>query len=73
MAIISHVVPQVECRQAFCKLSVMFVPLPHFCPPKNKSLKNEKKNTPTDIIILLTLRCLINVGVKTDVGVRDFS
>ena len=39
---------------------------------KSKFLKNEKKK-PSDNIILHTLRCLINVEVKTNVEVRDFS
>ena len=58
---ISHIVPQIECGQAFCQFWAIFVPLPHFWPKKLKFLKNKKiiKN----IIILHTLRCLINLGI----------
>ena len=61
--------PQIECRQALCQFWAIFVPLTHFWPKKSKFLKNEKKKKTTtrDIIILHTLRCLINMGV------RDFS
>ena len=40
---------------------------PIFGPKKSKS-----KQTPRDVIILHTLRCLIYVGVKTNVEVRTF-
>ena len=60
-------------RTSFCQFWAVFVPLPHFWPKKSKFSQMEKK-TPRDIIILHTLRCLIiNVWVKINVGVRDFS
>ena len=72
----SHVVPQIECGQAFCQFWAFVVPLPHFWPKKSKFLKNErkeKKKPARDIIILHTLRYLINVVVKINVRLRDFS
>ena len=39
----SHVVPQIECGQAFCQFWAFVVPLPHFWPKKSKFLKNERK------------------------------
>ena len=38
-----------------------------------KMKKKQKKKHPKRIIILHTLRCLINTGVKINVEVRDFS
>ena len=40
---ISHIVPQIECGQAFCQFWAIFVPLPHFWPKKSKFSKNKKK------------------------------
>ena len=71
VTIISHVIPQTEWGQTFCQFWVIFLPLPHFWPKKSKFSKNEIK-IPRNIIILLTLRSLINVGIKINVGVRDF-
>ena len=55
-----------------------FLPiLGHFCSftpfltQKIKIFKKWKKK-PRDIIILHTLRCLINIGIKINVGVRTF-
>ena len=42
ITIASHVVPQIECRQAFCQFGGIFVPLPHCWPKKSKFSKNEK-------------------------------
>ena len=39
----SHVVPQIECGQAFCQFWAFVIPLPHFWPKKSKFLKNERK------------------------------
>ena len=39
----SHVIPQIECGQAFCQFWAFVVPLPHFWPKKSKFLKNERK------------------------------
>ena len=41
---ISHIVPQIECGQAFCQFWAIFVPLPHFWPKKSNFSKNEKTN-----------------------------
>ena len=43
ITIIWHVVPQIECRQAFCQFWAIFVSLPHFWRKKSNFLKNEKK------------------------------
>ena len=60
------------------RVRLSFLPiLGHFCSfypifgPKNQNFQKMKK-IPRDII-LHTLRCLINMGVKINVGVRDFS
>ena len=77
ITIVSHVVSQIECRQAFCQFWAIFVPLPIF-GPKNQKFRKMKKN-PIDILLLLlllsvcnTLTCLMNVGVKINVGIRHF-
>ena len=46
ITIIWHVVPQIECRQAFCQFWAIFVSLPHFWRKKSNFLKNEKKKKP---------------------------
>ena len=60
-------------RERTSLLSILdhFVPLPHFWP-KNQNFQKMKKAF-RDIIILHTVRCLINLGAKINVGDRDFS
>ena len=41
--IIRHVVPQLDCRQAFYQFWSIVVPLPNFWPKISKFLKIEKK------------------------------
>ena len=48
ITIIWHVVPQIECGQAFCQFWTIFISLPHFWPKKSNFLKNEKKNNQTN-------------------------
>ena len=42
--IMSHVVPQIECREAFCQFWAIFDPLLHFWTKNSKFSKNEKKS-----------------------------
>ena len=58
------------------KVFVNFGPFMFLYPifgPKNQNFEKMKKKTPTDIIILHTLKCLINLEVKINVILRDFS
>ena len=72
ITIISHVVPQIDWVKAFCQFWTIFVPLPIF-GPKNQYFRKMRKNPPRYIIILHTLKCIMKVGVKINVGIRDFS
>ena len=66
ISIIWHVVPQIECGQAFCQFWAIFVSLPHFWCKKSKFLKNENKNkkkTPArDTVDSLYLDYLLSIS-----------